>query len=129
MGGMREVILTIMRLEWLTTYICKPPEDRPWDALGWKGIIDEGYPSEVWNGWKRVQCQELNHSRLAMVVVTGLVAQRTSSAATTSQVSASSATGRGVHPAHRLFCLAEPPSHRRLRGQCTLLGQRTSSPR
>ncbi|CAE7338201.1 unnamed protein product [Symbiodinium sp. CCMP2592] len=53
---MREVILTIMRLEWLTTYICKPPE--------------------VWNGWKRVQCQELNHSRLAMVVVTGLVAQR-----------------------------------------------------
>ena len=25
--------------------------------LGWKGIIDEGYPSEIWNGWKRVQCR------------------------------------------------------------------------
>ena len=43
--------------------------------LGWKGIIDEGYPSEIWNGWKRVQCQELNNSRLAMVAITGLVAQ------------------------------------------------------
>ncbi|CAE6968750.1 FCPF [Symbiodinium sp. CCMP2592] len=75
MGGMWQVIFTIMCLEWLTTYICKPPEDRPWDVLGWKGIIDEDYPSEIWNGWKRVQCQELNNSRLAMVAITGLVAQ------------------------------------------------------
>eukprot|EP00439_Symbiodinium_sp_Y106_P056014 s1121_g7.t2 len=75
MGGMWQVIFTIMCLEWLTTYICKPPEDRPWDVLGWKGIIDEDYPSEIWNGWKRVQCQELNNGRLAMVAITGLIAQ------------------------------------------------------
>ncbi|CAE7697327.1 FCPB [Symbiodinium pilosum] len=75
MGGMWQVIFTIMCLEWLTTYICKPPADRPWDVLGWKGIIVEDYPSEIWNGWKRVQCQELNNSRLAMVAITGLIAQ------------------------------------------------------
>jgi len=75
MGGMWQVIFTIMCLEWLTTYVCKPPEDRPWDVLGWKGIIDEDYPSEIWNGWKRVQCQELNNGRLAMIAITGLIAQ------------------------------------------------------
>ncbi|CAE7484748.1 FCPE, partial [Symbiodinium sp. CCMP2456] len=75
MGGMWQVIFTIMCLEWLTTYICKPPEDRPWDVLGWKGIIDEDYPSEIWNGWKRVQCQEVNNGRLAMMAITGLIAQ------------------------------------------------------
>ena len=75
MAGMWQVVFTIMCLEWLTTYICKPPADRPWDVLGWKGIIVEDYPSEIWNGWKRVQRQELNNGRLAMIGITGLVAQ------------------------------------------------------
>ncbi|CAE7743294.1 FCPE, partial [Symbiodinium pilosum] len=75
MGGMWQVVFTIMCLEWLTTYVCKPPEDRPWDVLGWKGIIVEDYDSKIWNRWQDVQCQELNNGRLAMIAITGLVAQ------------------------------------------------------
>jgi len=75
MGGMWQVVFTIMCLEWVTTYICKPPADRPWDVLGWKGIIDENYDSKIWNRWQDVQCQELNNGRLAMIAITGLVAQ------------------------------------------------------
>jgi len=75
MGGMWQVVFTIMCLEWLTTYICKPPANKPWDVLGWGDIIVEDYPSQYWNLYKDVKCQELNNGRLAMVAIVGLVAQ------------------------------------------------------
>jgi len=75
MGGMWQTVFFIMCLEWLTTYICKPPKNKPWDVLGWQEIIVEDYPSQYWNLYKDVQCQELNNSRLAMVAIVGLVAQ------------------------------------------------------
>ncbi|CAE7459272.1 FCPF [Symbiodinium natans] len=56
-------------------------QDRPWDVLGWKagsvfrGIIIEDYPSKIWNRWDSVKVQELNNGRLAMIAITGLVAQ------------------------------------------------------
>mmetsp|Transcript_54656 Transcript_54656/g.122260 ORF Transcript_54656/g.122260 Transcript_54656/m.122260 type:complete len:485 (+) Transcript_54656:69-1523(+) len=75
MGGMWQTVFFIMCLEWLTTYICKPPKNKPWDVLGWQEIIVEDYPSQYWNLYKEVQCQELNNSRLAMVAIVGLVAQ------------------------------------------------------
>jgi len=30
-----------MCLEWVTTYVCKPPEEKPWDILGWSDILIE----------------------------------------------------------------------------------------
>eukprot|EP00438_Fugacium_kawagutii_P011242 Skav211183 [mRNA] locus=scaffold884:171513:172211:+ [translate_table: standard] len=41
MGGVWQVVFTIMCLEWLTTYVCKPPAEKPWDILGWTDIIIE----------------------------------------------------------------------------------------
>jgi hypothetical protein len=35
------VVFTIMCLEWVTTYVCKPPEEKPWDILGWSDILIE----------------------------------------------------------------------------------------
>jgi len=69
-GGAFQVIFTIMICEWLTTYVCKPPADKPWDVLGWKSVIaDEEDPD-----WKDQQVKELNNGRLAMVGFIGLVA-------------------------------------------------------
>merc|ERR1740123_2794503 len=60
-----------MCLEWLTTYVCKPPADKPWDILGWSDVIaDEEYAD-----WKENQLKELNNGRLAMVGIIGLIAQ------------------------------------------------------
>jgi len=71
MGGAFQVVFTIMCLEWLTTYVCKPPARRPWDILGWSDVIaDEEYPD-----WKENQVKELNNGRLAMVGIIGLIAQ------------------------------------------------------
>lgn len=44
MGGIWQVVFTIMCLEWLTTYVCKPPAEKPWDILGWSGAA-ESYDS------------------------------------------------------------------------------------
>jgi len=30
-----------MCLEWVTTYVCKPPAEKPWDILGWSDILIE----------------------------------------------------------------------------------------
>merc|ERR1719464_1388150 len=38
-GGAFQLIFTIMCLEWLTTYVCKPPANKPWDILGWSDVI------------------------------------------------------------------------------------------
>jgi light-harvesting complex I chlorophyll a/b binding protein 1 len=69
MGGAWQVVFTIMCFEWLTTYVCKPPAEKPWDIFGWSDIIaDEEEPE-----WKKHQLQELNNGRLAMVAFVGLV--------------------------------------------------------
>eukprot|EP00933_Yihiella_yeosuensis_P071031 TRINITY_DN7921_c0_g1_i11.p1 TRINITY_DN7921_c0_g1~~TRINITY_DN7921_c0_g1_i11.p1 ORF type:complete len:503 (+),score=111.55 TRINITY_DN7921_c0_g1_i11:67-1509(+) len=71
MGGAMQVVFTIMCTEWLFTYVTPPPKDKPWDLLGWHSVIaDEEYPE-----WKKVQMQELNNGRLAMVAIVGLIAQ------------------------------------------------------
>merc|ERR1711920_955758 len=59
---------------WLTTYVCKPPAERPWDILGWTDVIsDEEHPH-----WKENQLKELNNGRLAMVGIIGLIIQTAS---------------------------------------------------
>jgi len=74
MGGIWQTLFTIMCLEWLTTYICKPPEEKPWDILGWTDIIIEDEKS-IWNQFRKAENQELNNGRLAMMGITGLIAQ------------------------------------------------------
>ena len=98
MGGIWQVVFTIMCLEWLTTYVCKPPAEKPWDILGWTDILIEDEKT-IWNRFrkaenqetatftclkrpetprkrsKRVRFQELNNGRLAMMGITGLIAQ------------------------------------------------------
>jgi hypothetical protein len=71
MGAMWQLIFFFVCIEWLTAYVCKPPEGRPWDVLGWNDIIyDEEDPL-----WKIRQLQEINNSRLAMVAILGLIIQ------------------------------------------------------
>jgi len=69
-AGCLQVVFSILCLEWLTTYIIKPPAEKPWDVIGWSDIIgDEQYPP-----WKQAQLQELNNGRLAMLAIIGLIA-------------------------------------------------------
>jgi len=69
-AGCLQVVFSILCLEWLTTYIIKPPAEKPWDIIGWSDIIgDEQYPP-----WKQAQLQELNNGRLAMLAIIGLIA-------------------------------------------------------
>ncbi|CAK9029385.1 unnamed protein product [Durusdinium trenchii] len=58
MGGIWQVVFTIMCLEWLTTYICKPPAEKPWDILGWSDILIEDEKS-IWNQFRKAELQEL----------------------------------------------------------------------
>jgi len=74
MGGIWQVLFTIMCLEWLTTYVCKPPAEKPWDILGWTDIIIEDEKS-IWNQFRKAENQELNNARLAMMGITGLITQ------------------------------------------------------
>jgi len=70
-AGWMQVFFTIMCLEWLTTFVCKPPEDKPWDVIGVSDLIaDEEYPE-----WKNQKMRELNNGRLAMMGIIGLIAQ------------------------------------------------------
>jgi len=70
-GGAFQLAFTIMCLEWLTTYVCKPPAEKPWDILGWTPVIaDEDEPD-----WKEAQLRELNNGRLAMMGIIGLISQ------------------------------------------------------
>jgi len=72
MGGMWQLIFTLMVLEWVQTYPCPPPKDKPWDVLGWSAITpDDGEFSQQ---WKDKQLQELNNGRLAMFGILGLIA-------------------------------------------------------
>jgi len=71
LAGWLQVLFTIMSLEWLTTFVCKPPETKPWDVLGVSDVVaDEEYPE-----WKAQKMRELNNGRLAMVGIIGLIAQ------------------------------------------------------
>merc|ERR1711988_1397415 len=70
-GGIMQVVFTIMVLEWLTLYVTKPPEEKPWDILGWTDVIAD----EEWPRWKERQLQELNNGRLAMMGIVGLIVQ------------------------------------------------------
>jgi len=71
LAGWLQVIFTIMSLEWLTSFVCKPPEDKPWDVLGVSDLIaDEEYPD-----YKAMKMRELNNGRLAMFGIIGLIAQ------------------------------------------------------
>eukprot|EP00930_Biecheleria_cincta_P077164 TRINITY_DN6443_c0_g1_i1.p1 TRINITY_DN6443_c0_g1~~TRINITY_DN6443_c0_g1_i1.p1 ORF type:complete len:373 (-),score=78.14 TRINITY_DN6443_c0_g1_i1:136-1227(-) len=70
-GGIFQVVFTIMVLEWLTTYVTKAPEERPWDLLGWTDVIAD----EEYSPWKERQLQELNNGRLAMMGIVGLIVQ------------------------------------------------------
>ncbi|CAK9085251.1 Fucoxanthin-chlorophyll a-c binding protein E [Durusdinium trenchii] len=74
MGGIWQVVFTIMCLEWLTTYVCKPPAEKPWDILGWSDILVEDEKS-IWNQFRKAELQELNNSRLAMMGIVGLITQ------------------------------------------------------
>ncbi|CAK8991028.1 unnamed protein product [Durusdinium trenchii] len=74
MGGIWQVVFTIMCLEWLTTYICKPPAEKPWDILGWSDILLEDEKS-IWNQFRKAELQELNNGRLAMMAIVGLITQ------------------------------------------------------
>ena len=47
-----------MCLEWLFTYICKPPAEKPWDIFGWNTILIEDEKS-VWNQFRKAELQEL----------------------------------------------------------------------
>jgi len=69
-GGAFQVVFTIMVVEWLTTYVCKPPPGKPWDILGWTPVIYDEEPD-----WKETQLKELNNGRLAMMGFIGLVSQ------------------------------------------------------
>ncbi|CAE8633895.1 unnamed protein product [Polarella glacialis] len=71
MGGMWQLVFTILCVEWCVTYVCKPSERRPWDIFGWNDVVaDEEFPD-----WKSAQLQELNNGRLAMIGIVGLVVQ------------------------------------------------------
>ncbi|CAE8640628.1 unnamed protein product [Polarella glacialis] len=71
MGGMWQLVFTILCVEWAVTYVCKPSERRPWDIFGWNDVVaDEEFPD-----WKSAQLQELNNGRLAMMGILGLVVQ------------------------------------------------------
>lgn len=77
MGGMWQLIFTLMCLEWVQTYPCPPPKGKPWDVLGWTPIIKED--GEFAEEWKSKQLQELNNGRLAMFGILGLIGQDISS--------------------------------------------------
>lgn len=68
-GGAFQVVFFILCMEWLTTVVCKPPEDKPWDLVGWKSVL----ATEENQEWKDSKLQELNNGRLAMVGIVGLI--------------------------------------------------------
>ena len=57
LGTCDQVVFTIMCLEWLTTYVCKPPAEKPWDILGWSDILIEDEKS-IWNQFRKAELQE-----------------------------------------------------------------------
>jgi hypothetical protein len=67
MGGMWQLVFTLMIMEWLTTYVMKPPKEAPWDILGWEPITIET------EQWRLHQLKELNNGRLAMFGILGLI--------------------------------------------------------
>lgn len=71
MGGAWQVVFTIMCLEWLITYVIKPPADKPWDIIG----FDELDVEDQGANYKERQIQEINNGRLAMMAIVGLISQ------------------------------------------------------
>mmetsp|Transcript_94595 Transcript_94595/g.254488 ORF Transcript_94595/g.254488 Transcript_94595/m.254488 type:complete len:320 (+) Transcript_94595:53-1012(+) len=69
-AGLMQVFFTLMCLEYMFTFVTPAPKDKPWDTLGMSEIVaDEEKPS-----YKRLQLQEINNGRLAMIGIIGLIA-------------------------------------------------------
>lgn len=71
MAGMWQLVFTIMVLEWLFEYVCKPPANRPWDIFGWEELLTEEGQYEA--DYIEAQLQETNNGRLAMIGILGLI--------------------------------------------------------
>jgi len=71
MGGIWQVVFTIMCFEWMWTVPCPPPPEKPWDVLGWTDLIVDENDAD----WKYNQVKELNNGRLAMLGIMGLIVQ------------------------------------------------------
>eukprot|EP00437_Effrenium_voratum_P003344 CAMPEP_0181422388 /NCGR_PEP_ID=MMETSP1110-20121109/13589_1 /TAXON_ID=174948 /ORGANISM="Symbiodinium sp., Strain CCMP421" /LENGTH=768 /DNA_ID=CAMNT_0023545485 /DNA_START=74 /DNA_END=2377 /DNA_ORIENTATION=- len=54
MGGMWQTVFFIMCLEWVGTYVCPPPKDKPWDVLGWSDILLED-EDNYWNQFRKAE--------------------------------------------------------------------------
>jgi hypothetical protein len=68
-AGTAQIFFTIMILEWLTTFVIKPPKEAPWDLIGWQPILRDTEGED----WMNARRQEVNNGRLAMMAVVGLV--------------------------------------------------------
>ncbi|KAL9139252.1 Photosystem I chain J [Amphidinium carterae] len=76
--GVFQMVFFIGCLEWLTTVPCPPPKDAPWDVIGMSDVLEEEDTDEnPMAEYKKIQMQELNNSRLAMVAIIGLIVQAT----------------------------------------------------
>mmetsp|Transcript_38643 Transcript_38643/g.89198 ORF Transcript_38643/g.89198 Transcript_38643/m.89198 type:complete len:302 (+) Transcript_38643:81-986(+) len=77
MLGVWQMVFFVAALEWLTTVPCPPPKDKPWDVIGMSDVLEEDTDENPMAEYKKIQMQELNNSRLAMVAIIGLIVQAT----------------------------------------------------
>jgi len=75
MLGVWQMVFFIGALEWLTTVPCPPPKEAPWDVIGMTDVLEEDTDDNPMAEMKKIQMQELNNGRLAMVAIIGLIFQ------------------------------------------------------